>query len=108
MLRGFGPAVTSRDRSSLAAGMGQRVGQQNPHVGVCALILALGRFGIASKDQPRALERRGQNTASNTGWTSKKKSPRGSREPAHIDTIAAEVGPCPNSADVQSRWTAEA
>ena len=27
---GFGPAVTSRHRSSLAAGVGQRVGQQNP------------------------------------------------------------------------------
>jgi len=30
MLQGFGPAVTSRHRSSLAAGVGQRDRQQNP------------------------------------------------------------------------------
>jgi hypothetical protein len=31
--------------------------EAEPHVSVRALILALGRFGIASKDQTRALEK---------------------------------------------------
>jgi len=42
-----------------------------PLVSVRALILALARFEIASKDQTRAMEKRGHNTASSTGWTSK-------------------------------------
>jgi hypothetical protein len=38
---------------------------------VVPLVSALARFGIASKEQARALKRRGQNTENNLGWTSK-------------------------------------
>jgi hypothetical protein len=81
-----------------------------PHVSVRALILALGRFGIASKDQTRALEKAWQNTASNTGWTSKQGSPRGSREPAHIDDCGrgGSLARIRRMCKSRSRWTAEA
>jgi hypothetical protein len=53
---GFGLAGTSRHRSSLAAGVGGR--DLLPNRGsVRALILALARFEIASRDQTRALEK---------------------------------------------------
>jgi hypothetical protein len=56
-----------------------------PRVSVRALILALARFEIASKDQARVLEKEGQHTASNTGWTSKEQPWYGSRKAARIE-----------------------
>jgi hypothetical protein len=56
-----------------------------PHVSVRALILALGRFGIASKDQTRALEKAWAEYRKQRQLDIEEKSPRGSREPAHID-----------------------
>ena len=56
-----------------------------PHVSVRALILALGRFGIASKDQTRALEKAWAEYRKQHRLDIEGKSPHGSRQPAHID-----------------------
>jgi hypothetical protein len=49
-----------------------------PHVSVRALILAVAQFSESlQKAKPAPWKRRGQNTASNTGWTLKGKSRRG-------------------------------
>jgi len=67
-----------------------------PRVSVRALILALARFEIASKDQTRALEKAwARNTASSTGWTLKEEPCRGSRKAARMK-IAGRGSPPQN------------
>jgi len=81
-----------------------------PHVSVRALILALGRSKSLQRTKPARWKRRGQNTASNTAWTSKEKSPRGSREPAHIDDRGrgGSFARIRRMCKSRSGWTAEA
>ena len=72
-----------------------------PHVSVRALILALGRFGIASKDQnPRAGKGVGRIPQA-TPAGHRRKSPLAGPGNLPTLTIAATLGPSPNSADVQ-------
>jgi len=55
--KAFEPAGTSGHQLLLAACVGRQHQQRRPHVSVRALILALGRFEIASKDKARVLEK---------------------------------------------------
>jgi hypothetical protein len=81
-----------------------------PHVSVRALILALGRFGIASKDQTRALEKAWAEYRKQHRLDIEGKVPHGSREAARIDdrgrgwSFARIRRMCKS----RSRWTAEA
>ena len=96
----------------------RRVTWYEQHLGILPVPTSYGETGwqqgLAGAGQiltkPARWKRRGQNTASNTGWTSKEKSPRGSREPAHIDD-RSKAGPFAQIRRMcksRGRWTAEA
>jgi hypothetical protein len=81
-----------------------------PHVSVRALILALSRFGIASKDQARALEKAWAEYRKRHRLDIEGKVPSPVREPAHIDD-RSKAGPFAQIRRMcksRGRWTAEA
>jgi len=102
----FGRNRTTIFRKPGSLCVARRHFRKSPH----QLILALGRFGIASKDQTRALEKAWAEYRNNTGWTSKEKSPRGSREPVHIDDRGkgGSFARIRRMCKSRTRWTAEA
>jgi len=71
-----------------------------PHVSVRALILAMARFGIASKDQTRALEKAWAEYREQHRLDVEEKPPGGSREVVRMDDQRRDGSFHPHSTDV--------